>query len=184
MNPSILFGLAAGTLVSEDLTSISAGLLARDGAVGLVPALAACMAGVYLGDLGLWILGRIGGRRALRWKWVARRVDPAMVTSLGARLDSRLGLAVLASRFLPGSRLPMYLALGISGRRPLAFAAWSFVAVLVWTPLLVFLTAAFGSSLTSPLVGQLGEVSRFVVTAVLLAAGLRLATRALSRVAS
>jgi hypothetical protein len=29
MHPSILFGLAAGTLVSEDLTSFSAGLLAR-----------------------------------------------------------------------------------------------------------------------------------------------------------
>ena len=184
MNPSILFGLAAGTLVSEDLTLISAGLLARDGAVGLMPALAACAAGVYVGDLGLWMLGRIGGRRALRWKWVARRVDPAMLTSLGARLDSRLGLAVLASRFLPGSRLPMYLALGISGRRPVAFAAWSFVAVLLWTPLLVLLTAAYGSSLTSPLLGQLGEVSRLVVTAVLLVAALRLSTRALSRLAS
>jgi membrane protein DedA with SNARE-associated domain len=184
MNPSILFGLAAGTLVSEDLTLISAGLLARDGAVGLMPALAACAAGVYVGDLGLWTLGRIGGRRALRWKWVTRRVDPAMLTSLGARLDSRLGLAVLASRFLPGSRLPMYLALGISGRRPVAFAAWSFVAVLLWTPLLVLLTAAYGSSLTSPLLGQLGEVSRLVVTAVLLVAALRLSTRALSRLAS
>ena len=87
MNSSILFGLAAGTLVSEDLTLISAGLLARDGAVGVKPALAACAAGVYVGDLGLWMLGRIGGRRALRWKWVARRVDPAMLTSLGAHLD-------------------------------------------------------------------------------------------------
>jgi membrane protein DedA with SNARE-associated domain len=184
MNPGLLFGLAVGTLVSEDLTSISAGLLARDGAIDLLPAIAACTAGVYVGDLGLWMLGRIGGRRALRWNWVARRVDPVMFASLRARLDERVCLAVLTSRFLPGSRLPIYLALGISGRRPWAFAAWSFVAVLLWTPLLVFLTAAYGSSLTSFLLGQLGEVSRFVVTAVLLVAGLRLATRALARVVS
>jgi membrane protein DedA with SNARE-associated domain len=184
MNPSILFGLAAGTLLSEDLTSISAGLLARNGAIGLVPAVVACAVGVYTGDLGLWLLGRVGGTRALRWNWMARLVDPAIVTRLAARLDHRLAFAVLASRFLPGSRLPLYLALGISGRRPLAFAAWSFVAVLLWTPLLVILTAVYGSSLTAPLLGQLGEVSRLVITAIVLAAGLRLATRALSRVVS
>ena len=106
------------------------------------------------------------------------------MTSLGAQLDRRLGPAVLASRFLPGSRLPMYLALGISGQRPWAFAAWSFVAVLLWTPLLIFLTALYGASLTSHLLGQLGEVPRFVVTPVLLVAGLRLATRALDRAVS
>jgi membrane protein DedA with SNARE-associated domain len=184
MNPEILFGLAVGTLVSEDLTSISAGLLARDGVIDLLPAIAACTVGVYVGDLGLWALGRVGRRRALRWKWAARRVEPAMLASLSARLDGRMGLAVLASRFLPGSRLPMYLAFGISGRRPWAFAAWSFVAVLLWTPLLVFLTAVYGASLTSLLLGQLGEVSRLVVTAVVLMTGLRITTRALSRAIS
>jgi membrane protein DedA with SNARE-associated domain len=184
MNPGILFGLAAGTLVSEDFTSISAGLLARDGVIGLVPAIAACTAGVYVGDLGLWALGRIAGRRAICWNWVARRVDSAIVERVGTRLDDRLGLAIVASRFLPGSRLPVYLALGISGRRPLAFTAWSLLAVLLWTPLLVFLTAAYGSSLTSPVLGELGDVSRLAVTAVLLMAVLRLATRVMSRVAS
>jgi membrane protein DedA with SNARE-associated domain len=184
MNPSILLGLAVGTLVSEDLTSIGAGLLAQEGAIGLMPAIAACAAGVYVGDLGLWALGRLAGTRAFRWSWVQRRIDPAMLASLGAPLDRRMGLAVLASRFLPGSRLPMYLAFGISGRRPLAFAVWTFIAVLLWTPLLVLLTATYGSSLTSTLLGQLGDVSRLVVTAMVLVGGLRLATRTLSRVVS
>jgi membrane protein DedA with SNARE-associated domain len=184
MNPGILLGLALGTLVSEDLTSIGAGLLAREGAVDLLPAIAACAAGVYVGDLGLWALGRLAGLQPFRWSWVQRRIDPAMLATLSALLDRRIGLAVLASRFLPGSRLPMYLAFGISGRRPLAFAAWSFVAVLLWTPLLVVLTATYGSLLTSSLLGQLGDVSRLVVTAVLLVGGLRLATRTLSRVVS
>jgi membrane protein DedA with SNARE-associated domain len=184
MNPGILLVLAVGTLVSEDLTSIGAGLLAREGAIDLMPAIAACAAGVYMGDLGLWALGRLAGTRAFRWSWVQQRIDPAMLASLGAPLDRRIGLAVFASRFLPGSRLPMYLAFGISGRRPLAFAVWSFIAVLLWTPLLVLLTATYGSSLTSTLLGHLGDVSRLVVTAIVLAGGLRLATRTLSRVVS
>jgi membrane protein DedA with SNARE-associated domain len=184
MNPSILFGIAVGTLVSEDLSSISAGLLARDGVIGLLPAIAASTAGVYLGDLGLWALGRVAGRRVLRWKWVARLVDPALVSGFEARIEQRLGVAVLGSRVLPGTRLPMYLAFGISGRRPLAFAAWSLLAVLVWTPLLVMLTAIYGSSLTAPVLGQLDTVSQLVVTAIVLLVGVRLATRALAAVVS
>jgi hypothetical protein len=131
--------------------------------------------------IGLWALGRVAGRRALGWNWVARRLDPAMVASLGAGLDDRVGLA--RPRQPVPARQPVadVSGFGISGRRPWAFAAWSFVGVLLWTPLLVFLTAAYGSSLTSPLLGQLGDVAQLVVTAVVLTTGLRLATRALSR---
>ena len=102
-----------------------------------MPAIAACTAGVDVGNLGL-----LGARPSRRTACAPMELDPAAsrsrnATSLRARLDNRLGIAVLASRFLPGSRLPMYLALGISSQRPWAFAAWSFVAVLLWTPALV-----------------------------------------------
>jgi membrane protein DedA with SNARE-associated domain len=180
MDPRILFGLAVGTLASEDLTSIGAGLLARDGVIDLLPAIAACTVGVYVGDLGLWALGRVAGRRALRWKWVARRVDPVTLDRVGARLDNRLALAVLASRFLPGSRLPMYLALGISGRRPLAFVAWSFLAVVLWTPALVWLTRTFGSSISIQLLGELNVGLRYLVSGVVVWTALRLLARIVS----
>jgi membrane protein DedA with SNARE-associated domain len=172
-----LAGLAAGTLVSEDLTSIGAGLLVRDGQLTAIAAAGACSAGVYLGDLALWLAGRVLGRRVLTLPWIAGRVDHATIEQFGARLDQRLGAAVLASRFLPGSRLPMFLAAGIAGRRPLAFAAWSLLAVLVWTPALVLLTAWFGPSLTNPLVGELGYAFRLAVTAALLLLPVRLAVR-------
>jgi membrane protein DedA with SNARE-associated domain len=180
MNLGLLAGLAAGTFVSEDLTSISAGLLARDGAVDLPAAIAACAAGVYVGDLGLWGLGRVCGRRLLEREWMARRIDPAMVPGLGARLDDHLGLAVFASRFLPGSRLPMYLAIGVSGRRPAAFAAWSLLAVLLWTPALVWLTRTFGASLAMLIVGELSGALRYLLAAVLLCAVWRLTVRIVS----
>ena len=176
MNTSILLGLALGTLVSEDLASISAGVLARDGAVGLAPAIAACAAGIYLGDLGLWALGRFVGRRVLRG-WVARRVDAATLARLGRRLDDRLGLAILGSRFLPGSRLPMYLALGVCGQRQLAFVAWSLLAVVIWTPTLVWVTYIFGASATAALAGELNGVLRGLLSAVILFAVWQLTTR-------
>lgn len=177
----VLIALALGTLISEDGASISAGLLAGNGDVPLASAVAACALGVYVGDLALWLAGRMMGHRLLAIPWISRATDRAALASLGATLDSRLGLAVFASRFLPGTRLPMYVAAGIWGRRPLAFAGWSMLAVVLWTPLLVVSTAAYGSALTTPLLGRLGEISRLVVTGALLLAGLRLGARALSR---
>jgi membrane protein DedA with SNARE-associated domain len=177
---SILFGLVAGTFVSEDLTSIGAGVLARDGVVGLAPAIAACAAGVYIGDLGLWGLGRLSQRRVLRWTWVTRHINPAMLVSLGAHLDDHLAVAVLGSRFLPGSRLPMYLALGLSGRRPVAFAVWSLVAVLLWTPVLVWLTKAFGADISMSIIGDLNGVLRYVLPPVVICIAYRLTVRIVS----
>ena len=178
----VLIVLALGTLISEDGSSISAGLLAGNGELPLASGVAACAIGVYVGDLLLWLAGRILGQRLLGFPWISRAIDPASLSALGPTLDAHLGVAVLASRFLPGTRLPMYVAAGIWGRRPVAFAGWSLLAVLLWTPLLVLLTAAYGSSLTSPLLGQLDGISQLIVTGALLLAGLKITTRMLSRV--
>jgi membrane protein DedA with SNARE-associated domain len=175
-----LAGLAIGTLVSEDLTSIGAGLLVRDGRLEAVPAVVACTAGVYGGDVGLWLAGRLLGRRLLAHPCLARRLNSASLEALSAHVDARLGAAVLGSRFLPGSRLPMFVAAGIWGRRPLAFMAWSLLAVLLWTPPLVLLSAWFGPSLTGPLVSELGFGFRWVVTAAALLVLLRVALRLLA----
>jgi membrane protein DedA with SNARE-associated domain len=103
-----------------------------------------------------------------------------VVATLGTHLDRRLGVAVLGSRFLPGSRLPMYLALGISGRRPWAFAGWSLIAVLLWTPALIWLTRTFGSALSELLLSELNTGLRYLVSAVVMWTAWRLITRVLS----
>jgi membrane protein DedA with SNARE-associated domain len=148
-------------------------LLVQDGQLSPIAAVTACSAGVYVGDLGLWLAGRLLGRRALTLPWLAGRMDPAALEELSVRLDSRLGPLVLASRFVPGSRLPMFVAAGIWGRRPLAFALWSLVAVLLWTPPLVLLTARYGAALTAPLVGDLGGAFHWTATAAVLFVALR-----------
>ena len=148
VDAATLAGLALGTLVSEDLASIGAGLLVRTGDIRAIGAVVACSAGVYLGDFGLWLAGRVLGRRLLALPWVARRMNAASLEALSVRLDARLGPLVIGSRFLPGSRLPMFVAAGIWGRRPWAFMAWSLLAVLLWTPSLVLLTAWLGPAPT------------------------------------
>jgi len=179
---SLLIGIALSTLVSEDLASIGAGLLARDGHVSLPSAVGACIVGVYMGDLGLWGLGFLIGRHMVRPPWPFHSIDAMSVVTIRSQLERRLGTAVLASRFVPGSRLPTYVALGVSGRRPLAFAAWSLVAVMAWTPVLVIATAYFGDALVMSAVTGIrtGFLGSLLVAAAVLGAT-RLAGRVLAR---
>jgi membrane protein DedA with SNARE-associated domain len=176
MNPSLLAALALSTLVSEDLASIGAGLLARDGHLPISHAVAACVAGVYLGDLGLWWLGRFFGQRVLTLPPVANRLRASGLPELGAKIDMHLGAAILVSRLLPGSRLPMYLAAGIWGRRPAAFIVWSLVAVILWTPLLVVSTALFGNVVAPLLEGLEAGVLASVLTAGVVLTVLKIAS--------
>src|SRR4051794_3463206 len=100
--------LAFGTLVSEDLTCISAGLLIQRGSIGPTAAIAACTIGIVAGDLGLWALGRVFGAVSLRWAWVGRHLSGQRGQELATWLDRHAGAAIVASRFAPGTRLPLY----------------------------------------------------------------------------
>lgn len=134
-----------GTLLSEDLTCIAAGLLWRQEKVGAAAAIAGCWMGIFLGDVGLWVIGRALGRRLLSWRFF-RRAAPK-IDQATAVVGRRLARSVLASRFLPGTRVPMYVALGIS-KAPLGgFVLWALLATAIWTPLLVAAAAAGGGAL-------------------------------------
>ncbi|MHC4990094.1 MAG: alpha/beta fold hydrolase [Planctomycetota bacterium] len=59
--------LAAATMLSEDLTCITAGLLIRQGRLDFFVGVIGCLVGIFLGDIGLWLAGRLLGRRLLAW---------------------------------------------------------------------------------------------------------------------
>ncbi len=135
--PWALAALAVATLVSEDLACIAAGLLVAQGSLEFAPAAGACFAGIFSGDLLLVGLGRSFGRGALgaaplRW-WVS-----AEAVLRAERWFARRGPSlILASRFMPGTRLPTYVAAGVL-RAPLGpFLGWFALACALWTPLLV-----------------------------------------------
>jgi len=136
--------LALGTLVSEDLACIAAGLLIARGDVGVAAGVAGCTAGILAGDVGLWAVGRFCGRAALGSRWLAGRIDGPRVRRFGEWLERNAGTAIVASRFLPGSRLPLYLSAGMLRMSAARFVWWASVATLLWTPAFVLLAAALG----------------------------------------
>lgn len=166
--------LAAATLVSEDLTCVVAGLLVAQGRLPFAAAAAACAFGIWTGDMLLYLAGRAFGpgvlrRRPLSW-WIDRdAVDRA------AAWFGRRGVAVIfASRFLPGARLPTYVAAGVLRTGLWRFSLYFALAVAVWTPALVGLAALAGDA-TLALVdrSRLG-LAALLALAVLLTVVLRL----------
>ncbi|CAN5580804.1 hypothetical protein BH09PLA1_BH09PLA1_04870 [soil metagenome] len=148
--------LALATLVSEDLTCITAGQLIARGQIAPVAGVFGCFIGIYLGDLALWCVGRALGPRVFAWSWIARRVPKDRAERLSSWFDRHAPGAILAARFLPGARLPMYLGSGMIRRSGARFALWTFVAALLWTPVIVLLVAFAGDAFFTPLKKYLG----------------------------
>jgi membrane protein DedA with SNARE-associated domain len=133
----IFAGLALATLVSEDLACIAAGLMVSEGRAGFLFVTLACLVGIVGGDVLLYLVGRFVGRAALskaplRWFLSTERVQRS------SEWLNRNGLAVIfTSRFVPGTRLPTYLAAGMLNTSLWRFALYMLCAAAVWTPLLV-----------------------------------------------
>jgi membrane protein DedA with SNARE-associated domain len=143
-----LFALLVGaTFISEDLTCLSAGLLVAGGRVDWFLAVAACFVGIALGDAGVWFLGRIAGGSA----WLERWLPEARRAELSTWLERYGDSVVFASRFMPGTRVPLLLAAGLvrTGWRVLV---WAVAAALVWVPLVVLSVAHFGRTVPGWLV--------------------------------
>lgn len=141
-----LAALALATLISEDLACIAAGLAVANGSLTFVPALAACFGGILAGDLLLVLLGRwlaTQARSQERLRWL---INSAAVLRAERWFRQRGPALILTSRFLPGMRLPTYIAAGLL-RAPLAaLLGWFLLAGALWTPLLVGAATVAGAA--------------------------------------
>src|SRR5436190_10296514 len=131
--------IALATFVSEDATCIAAGALVGQGRLAFVPATSACLLGIYTGDLLLFLSGRFAQGLAIRFV-------PAEKIAEASEWMSRRGMAVVfLSRFVPGLRLPTYVAAGALKTRFWRFVLYFLIAAAIWTPLLVGAAALAGS---------------------------------------
>ncbi len=143
----VLMLISLSTLISEDLTCIGAGLMAARGLIGFWPATFACFIGIFLGDIALYLAGKWLGRPALRYapfKWLVSESD---LEKSAEWFGAKGPAIIIASRFLPGSRLPTYFSAGVIGAGFWMFVGYFILAAVVWTPILVGLSMIIGSEL-------------------------------------
>jgi membrane protein DedA with SNARE-associated domain len=134
-----LLSIALGTFVSEDLTCIAVGTLVAQRAISFQNGVLACLAGIFTGDMLLFLAGRWIGRPALRFLSAAR------VERASRWLSEKGPVVVFASRFTPGLRTATYFAAGSLRTSFSAFAGYFLLASIVWTPLVVGLAALLGA---------------------------------------
>jgi membrane protein DedA with SNARE-associated domain len=138
-------GFFFATFILEDVAAIGAGLLLASGQMSWPAAFFSCFLGIWLGDVGLYAIARIGGRR---WFERSRFSKYAASVSRSEQWFARRGTPILIfSRLMPGARLPTYLAAGFL-RIPLTrFLIVTGVASFVWTLAILRLTELFGAKL-------------------------------------
>jgi membrane protein DedA with SNARE-associated domain len=120
------------SFISEDAATISSALSLFGGPLSWPLGFAACFAGIWLGDLGVYSLARCLGKPILQSRWVGRFADAATIERCQEKFDQRGSLALLASRFIPGTRLPTYLAAGLLSMPLSRFALVTAFAALLW----------------------------------------------------
>jgi len=138
--------IAVATLVSEDLASIAAGMLSGRGTIAFGWALAGAFLGIFIGDLLLYLLGRIGGHGLLRrrpFRWI---LDEEQIVQAEELFENYGAALIFMSRVLPGSRLPIYAAAGV-----LRYPLWRFA-------LFMFLAGGLSALVLVGLSHRLGEV--------------------------
>lgn len=140
-------GKAAGfflaTFVLEDAATIGAGLWLAAKQISWPAAFTACFLGIWLGDAGLYALARFAGRGWFErscWrnfsnkvtrseKWFAERGTPILIFS----------------RFVPGARLPTFLAAGFLRVPAGRFLLITGLAACGWTFIILLLAQTFGT---------------------------------------
>src|SRR5438876_2306618 len=158
------------SFVSEDAATISSALSLFGGPITWPLGFAACFAGIWLGDLGLYSLARCFGKPILKSRWIARFADAEAIEWCQTRFNDHASLKLLASRFVPSTRLPTYLAAGLLSMPVTRFAIVTAFAALLWIGGIFAITKLLGSQTLIWLSFVQSKIAAIVLTAVVLGA--------------
>jgi membrane protein DedA with SNARE-associated domain len=136
----VLLICGMGVPIPEDITLVAGGVISGLGYSNVHVMFGVGMAGVLLGDLTMFMIGRHFGERALRWRWIAFILTPERRVQVQEKFD-RYGIRlVFIARFLPGLRSPVFIVAGWSRRVTLPkFLLLDGFAALISVPFWVYL---------------------------------------------
>lgn len=161
--PAILLLLIViATLVLEDVATVVVGMLAAHGSIPIGLALTGLILGTIIGDLAL----HLAGRWAARSDWGQRLHDNPWVRRAEEWLRRRQLRALALARFVPGLRLPTFVASGFLKLPLLRTFAVLAAVTLIWTPALFWLS--HGVMAAAETIGLVG----WIIAGLLLAATL------------
>lgn len=140
----IIILLAFSTLISEDLACIAGGLIVVSGVIDFWGAVLGCFLGIFIADTATYWVGRWTGKPILGWipfRWIVKEKDIARAEEM---FELRGAEIIFMTRFIPGTRFPVYLAAGILKTHFAYFLGYFLISILIWVPLMVGLSVLIG----------------------------------------
>jgi membrane protein DedA with SNARE-associated domain len=155
---AVYLALFLGPFVQEDAAVVGAAVAAVSGQVNPLAALGFTFLGLLISDGWKYWVGRLAhsSRRASRWI-----ADPR-VQGARERVLRRLGMTLLIARFVPGTRIPLYVACGVF-KAPF----WRFITLVALSgALYLILMYAFVRSLGAVMGDQVRHYAPFVAIGI------------------
>jgi membrane protein DedA with SNARE-associated domain len=120
------------TFIYEDGATLLAATLSAGGSLDPRIGLLTTFLGIWVGDMGLYGLGSSFGRRAAQSRWLQKYLRPESLAKAEGWFARHGSLALVMSRAIPGSRLPLYVAAGALRLPVRLFAKATAVCSAVW----------------------------------------------------
>jgi membrane protein DedA with SNARE-associated domain len=164
----VLLSCGLGVPLPEDITIISAGILAALKSIKFPGALLVCFLGVLAGDSFLFFMGRIYGYRIFRLPGFRSIFTESRIQIARTKVLRNSKFICFTGRFLPGLRAPIFLTAGIMGVHPFVFLILDGSAAMISVPVWVYVGWLFGSNLDQALAIALKTQKYFIGAVVLL----------------
>ena len=127
---ALALSIFLATFIYEDGATLLAATLSASGRLDPGIGLLTAFLGIWLGDMGLYGLGSSLGRTQSRW--LQKHLKPGSLAKAESWFATRGSLALVMSRAIPGSRLPLYVAAGALRFPVRLFAKTTAACSAVW----------------------------------------------------
>ncbi|MDD0824751.1 DedA family protein [Mannheimia sp. AT1] len=136
----VLLACGFGVPIPEDITLVSGGVISGLGYTNVHWMFVVSMLGVLIGDSTMYWLGRIYGKKILRFPLIRKIATPVRFAAVQERFEKQGWKLLFMARFLPGLRAVVYLVSGISHKVSFTkFLLVDFVAAVISVPIWVYL---------------------------------------------
>lgn len=175
----VLIAGGLGFPFPEDLSLMGAGILARQGVVGISAVLAVGLLGVSTADWMIYAAGRRYGAEMVSHPRLARLFGAHRIDTVRGAIERHGMRAVFLARFMFGFRIATFLAAGTFGVPATRFAIAEAAGTGIFVPAMVTLGYLFADRAVS-ILHDVGRAERWVLLAGVIGIALYLGLRAVA----
>jgi membrane protein DedA with SNARE-associated domain len=129
---ALALSIFLATFIYEDGATLLAATVSASGALDPRIGILTTFLGIWMGDMGLYGLGSSFGRRTAESRRLQKYLTPESLAKAEGWFAKHGSLALVMSRAIPGSRLPLYVAAGALRLPVRLFAKTTAVCSAVW----------------------------------------------------